>query len=172
MDVQAPVRVGGASTPRPTKLALVATLAVTAGALVSFLGGGREHAAAVLVLLTVLFLIRVSCQLLVLARRPRWLPQMTDWNLLPYRVLLPLQAALLAAMIAVCVSVLQGSAVPALRGIGVELSFGYWAALAVRYAVRMTRRPDQRWFGGTVPIVFHCVLATFLFVLGSYDAPD
>jgi hypothetical protein len=36
----------------------------------------------------------------------------------------------------------------------------------------MARRPEQRWFGGTVPIVFHCVLAAFLFVLGSYDAPD
>jgi hypothetical protein len=169
MDVQAPVRLGGA-TPRPTKLALIVTLAVTAGALAFFIGAGREHADAVLVLLTILFLIRVSGQLLVLARRPRWLPQMTDWNLMPYPLLLPLQAVLLVAMIAICARALRGSELPAFGGVG--LSFVYWAALAVRYAVRMARRPEQRWFGGTVPIVFHCVLATFLFVLGSSDAPD
>jgi uncharacterized membrane protein len=170
MDVQAPVRVGGGTTPRATKLALVATIAVTTGALAFFVGAGREHAGAVLVLLTILFLMRVSGQLLVLARRPRWLPQMTDWNLMPYPLLLPLQAVLLMVMITICARALQGAELPAFGG--VALSFVYWAALAVRYAVRMARRPEQRWFGGTVPIVFHCVLATFLFVLGSYDAPD
>ena len=170
MDVQAPVRIGAAATPRATKLALLATLAVTAGALAVFLGTGREHAGSVLVLLTILFLLRVSGQLLVLARRPCWLPQMSDWNLLPYRALLPVQAVLLVAMIAICARILRGSDLPAFGA--VALSFVYWAAVAVRYAVRMASRPDQRWFGGTVPIVFHCVLATFLFVVGSYDAPE
>jgi uncharacterized protein len=170
MDVQAPVRIGGIATPRATKLALVTTLAVTAGALAFFIGAGREHAGAVLVLLTILFLMRVSGQLLVLARRPRWLPQMTDWNLMPYPLLLPLQVVLLVVMIAICARALRGSELPASGGLA--LSFVYWAALGVRYAVRMARRPEQRWFGGTVPIVFHCVLAAFLFVLGSYDAPD
>ena len=169
MDVQAPVCLGEDATPRATKLALVATLAVTAGALVAFVGAGREHAGAVLVLLTILFLLRVGGQLLVVARRPRWLPPTADWNLMPYRLLLPVQAALLATMIAICVRVFRGSDLPAFGG--VVLSFAYWAALAARYAVRMARRPEQRWFGGTVPIVFHCVLAAFLFVLGSYDAP-
>lgn len=168
MDVQAPVCLGEDAIPRATKLALVATLAVTAGALVLFLAAGREHAGAVLVLLTILFLLRVSGQLLVIARRPRWLPPMADWNLMPYQVLLPVQAVLLAAMMAICVRVVQGSDLPAFGG--VALSFTYWAALAVRYAVRMARRPEERWFGGAVPIVFHCVLAAFLFVLGSYDA--
>ncbi len=168
MDVQAPDRLGAAPTPRPTKLALIATLVMTAGALVLSLRAGHEDAGAVLVLLTILFLIRVCGQLLVLARRPRWLPPMTDWNLLPYRVLLPLQAVVLGAMIAASERVLHGSAVPGVGDVCVALSFVYWAALAVRYAVRMARRPKQRWFGGTVPIVFHCVLATFLFVLGSY----
>jgi hypothetical protein len=170
MDVQAPVRIGGIATPRATKLVLVTTLAVTAGALAFFIGAGREHAGAVLVLLTILFLMRVSGQLLVLARRPRWLPQMTDWNLMPYPLLLPLQVVLLVVMITICARALRGSELPASGG--VALSFVYWAALAVRYAVRMARRSEQRWFGGTVPIVFHCVLAAFLFVLGSYDAPD
>jgi hypothetical protein len=42
--------------------------------------------------------------------------------------------------------------------------------MAVRYAVRMTRRPEQRWFGGTIPIVFHWVLASVVFVYGSFHA--
>jgi hypothetical protein len=46
-------------------------------------------------------------------------------------------------------------------------SYAYLAAMAARYARRMLRRPDQRWFGGAIPIVFHCVLAAFVFVLGS-----
>jgi hypothetical protein len=34
----------------------------------------------------------------------------------------------------------------------------------------MARRPEQRWLGGTIPIVFHWVLAVFLFVLGASQA--
>ena len=46
----------------------------------------------------------------------------------------------------------------------------YAAGMAVRYAVRMARRPEQRWFGGAIPIVFHFVLASWLLVLGLYHA--
>ena len=42
--------------------------------------------------------------------------------------------------------------------------------MAARYAVRMRRRPGQRWFGGAIPIVFHFVLAAYLYVLGSFHA--
>jgi hypothetical protein len=40
--------------------------------------------------------------------------------------------------------------------------------MAIRYVVRMRRRPDQRWFGGTIPIVFHFVLASYLYTLGCF----
>jgi len=40
--------------------------------------------------------------------------------------------------------------------------------MASRYVVRMYRRPGERWFGGTIPIVFHFVLAAFLFTWGKY----
>jgi hypothetical protein len=42
------------------------------------------------------------------------------------------------------------------------------AAMIVRYIVRMIERPDQRWFGGTIPIIFHCVVAAFLWTFGEY----
>jgi hypothetical protein len=32
----------------------------------------------------------------------------------------------------------------------------------------MHRSPDQRWFGKTIPIVFHVVLASYLYALGSF----
>jgi hypothetical protein len=38
----------------------------------------------------------------------------------------------------------------------------------VRYIVRMWRRPDQRWLGGTIPIVFHSIVAAFLWIVGRY----
>jgi hypothetical protein len=34
----------------------------------------------------------------------------------------------------------------------------------------MQRRPEQRWSGGAIPIVFHFVLAAFVYTLGSYHA--
>ena len=43
-------------------------------------------------------------------------------------------------------------------------------SMLVRFAVRMGRRPAERWFGGAIPIVFHVVLAAFVFTFGTYDA--
>ena len=52
------------------------------------------------------------------------------------------------------------------------LAFGavYAAAMPLRYTIRMARRPEQRWFGGTIPMVFHLVLASYLYVLGCFHA--
>jgi hypothetical protein len=47
-------------------------------------------------------------------------------------------------------------------------SYLYAGAMAVRYAIRMARRPDQRWLGGTIPIIFHCVLAAFQWTFAQY----
>jgi hypothetical protein len=159
MDVPAPSRVE--ATPGATKVVLVGVLVTTAAALAFVLSTG-EKAGAILALLTALFVVRVAGQVFVLARRPAWLPPAGEWNLMPYRLLLPLQAALVGLMVALCV----GARVPGLAAIAVPASFVYWGSMAARYAVRMARRPNQRWFGGTIPIVFHCVLAAFLFVLG------
>jgi uncharacterized protein len=118
-----------------------------------------------LLLFTALSCVRVAGQIGVALRHPRWLPPMEQWNFVPYRVLLPIQLVIIALMVAIAV----GGAEPG-PGVAAALiagSFVYWAAMAVRYARRMLRRPDQRWFGGAIPIVFHCVLAAFLFVLGA-----
>ena len=44
----------------------------------------------------------------------------------------------------------------------------YFAAMIARYIIRMVRRPDQRWLGGTIPIVFHIVVAAFRWTFGTY----
>jgi hypothetical protein len=173
--------VAAAETPHATKVALVGVLVATALLLAGFLravdGGPVEPRAAgvVLAALTAFFALRVSGQLLVRARAPGYLPPMQDWNLVPYRLLLPIQLLFLVVMILICADLLgpgepvAGRSRPFGRA-AVAFSFVYAGAMAIRYAVRMTRRPEQRWFGGSIPIVFHVVLAAFVFVLGVFHA--
>ena len=47
-------------------------------------------------------------------------------------------------------------------------SYLYASAMVLRYVIRMTRRPTERWFGGTIPIVFHTVLAIFQWTFARY----
>jgi hypothetical protein len=156
------------STPLLTGIALLATLAVTATALGAFLARAPVSVGAYLVLFIALFALRVLGQIGVAAFQPVWLPSMDQWNLVPYCVLLPAQLVILALMGTIVVRHAEPD--PALaRGL-VAFAFVYWAAMAVRYVVRMSRRPAERWFGGAIPIVFHCVLAAFLFVLGASHA--
>jgi hypothetical protein len=171
--------VGG--TPAATKVMLVATVVVTVLALGFFLRRAPadeidpHQAAPYLILFGFLFCLRVAGQLAVLRANPRWLPPMEQWNLLPYRLLLPIQLVFIALIAAIVVDFLAGPwlfAEPN-REFGLFLlavSVVYAGAMVVRYIVRMARRPAERWFGGTIPIVFHLVLAAFLFVWGSYHA--
>jgi uncharacterized protein len=156
------------ATPRPTRLALLATLAATSTALAAFVGDAPVPPAAYLLLFTGLFALRVAGQIGVGLLRPSWLPPMDEWNFVPYRFLLPAQLLVLALMALVLLDIVRPGGTVARWLIGCAVA--YWAAMAVRYAVRMTRRPDQRWLGGAIPIVFHCVLAGFLFVLGASHA--
>jgi hypothetical protein len=170
------------SSPRATNVLLVATLVVTIAALAEFLrrtdGGGdvsAETTGAFLALFTVLFAVRVAGQLVVRYVAPRWLPPMDRWNLMPYRLLLPIQVVLVAVMSWISISLLadEGLLAEPHRGLGliaIVFSFLYAGSVIVRYAVRMSRRPGERWFGGAIPIVFHVVLAAFVFTYGTYLA--
>ena len=50
------------------------------------------------------------------------------------------------------------------------LYFGYvyFAGMIVRYGLQMILRPETRWLGGTIPIVFHLVLAGFVILFGLW----
>jgi uncharacterized protein len=129
----------------------------------------------ILWLLTFLLSLRVLGQAIVCLWRPRWLPPMEQWHsgIVPYRTMLPTQIVVLTLM--------SWAAADFFRGAGVFVvpkwdaawtivwfSYVYGAGMVVRYVITRARRPDQRWRGGTIPIVFHGVVAAFLYVFGRY----
>ena len=136
---------------------------------------GSRDAARYLTLFTLLFLARVAGQIIVLRRAPDWLPRMEreNWNLVPYRILLPGQLLLLALMAAIIAGVWRrrppfGVEHAATGRVLIAASALYATIMALRYVIRMARRPAERWFGGAIPIVFHMVLAAFAFTWGWY----
>ena len=126
-------------------------------------------------LLLVLFCLRVLGQILVAFLHVSFLPPMEEWysGLMPYRWLLPSQFLLILLYGKVCLDFTRGRGlfVVPRRALGSSLPwFGslYFAAMVVRYVVRMSLYPDQRWTGGSIPIVFHWVLACFILLVGRY----
>jgi hypothetical protein len=129
-----------------------------------------------LALCTFLLFLRIIGQIVVVLRAPRWLPPMEQWQsgLLPYPVLLGGQAIVFTLMVWISTDVLRGTGLfidPRRPSAGLAIvwfSGVYFGWMIVRYVVRMWRRPDQRWLGGTIPIFFHCVVAAFLYTFGRY----
>ena len=126
-------------------------------------------------LCSVLMLLRVTGQLVVCLRAPSWLPPMSSWQsgLVPYGFLLSTQAVVLFLMFWIATDFWRSSGVwvqpwPRLGRIVLVWSYMYAGAMAARYVIRMARRPDQRWLGGTIPIIFHCVLAAFQWTFAQY----
>jgi hypothetical protein len=128
-------------------------------------------------LFTVLVFGRVLGQLVVARSAPRWLPPFAQWQsgLLPYPVLLAGQTVVLLLMVWISVDFSRGAGFwttprPRLGLAALVWSYVYFAAMIVRYVTRMVRRPDQRWLGGTIPIIFHSVVAAFQWTFGTYHA--
>jgi len=154
-----------------TRAVLLGTLACTALVVASVFAADSVSdagATAALGLFTGLFVVRVVGQVLVWRRSPRWLPPMSEWNLVPYRILLPIQLVFVVVMVAIAATVGRVEARPAFGRFLIGLAAVYAGGMAVRYVIRMWRRPSARWFGGTIPIVFHLVLAAFLATWGRY----
>ena len=178
LQARARVARNSSISPRATNVILLATLAITAAAVVDVLRRaplGPIEAGSYLALFTGLFVLRVLGQIVVVTRAPAWLPPQTgeNWNLVPYRILLPSQLAILALMILIVRGVCLeygafGTRRTALGTFLVVASAIYAHVMAARYVVRMKRKPEARWFGGAIPIVFHMVLAAFLLTWGLY----
>ncbi len=122
-------------------------------------------------LLAVAFLGRVTGQIMVLLFSLEWLPPLEEWNsgLLPYPLLLFSQLAILGLQGRVSWDLWKG------RGFFFDRHprFGVWlrrfatfyfAVMVARYVIVMALWPERRWFGGTIPIFFHWILASYLFV--------
>lgn len=168
------------TTPLPTRVALLVVLAMAAATVGMLFLGAIDAAqpaaiAPILWLLTGLFVLRVAGQVLVALHPRKWLPPMWQWNLIPYSILLPIQAVFIGVMVWINMAFTTASGIAAMKNSGsgnILLLFSviYASVMAIRYGARMRRRPDQRWFGGTIPIVFHFVLASYLYTLGSFYA--
>ena len=129
--------------------------------------------ASVMAVLLLLFLARVFGQILAATVAPAWLPSMARWysGLMPYRYLLPAQIVFLVVMTVLTVSVAReseplGIASPGAGAWIVWASYVYALGMVVRAVRYALARPERR--GVLIPIVFHFVLAGFLFTYGRY----
>ena len=123
----------------------------------------------------VLFMCRVLGQVYVALYAPRWLPPMREWysGLLPYYLLLPAQLLIFALLLIVAYDYTREEGflfvTSAIKGkILVGIAIAYFSIMVIRYVVTMVRYPARRWFGGTIPIALHFVLAAFIFMVGSF----
>jgi len=139
--------------------------------LVLHLPSARAYAVVMAVLL-VLFIGRVLGQVLVATIAPSWLPPMARWysGLMPYRYLLPTQIVFIVLMTAMTIGVARQSAPFGTISAGaggwiVWASYVYALGMVVRSVRYALATPTQR--GVLIPIVFHFVLASFLFTYGS-----
>jgi hypothetical protein len=131
----------------------------------------------VLALLTLLFLLRVSGQALVAQFGVTWLPAMEHWHsgLIPYSTLLTIQLLMLIVMLKITRDIWRGTGFfalvrPSWSRFLICFSAIYAGSMALRYALTMTFYPEMRWFGGTIPIFFHFVLAGFIYVMGRFHS--
>jgi hypothetical protein len=125
---------------------------------------------ALLSLLLLAFILRVLGQLIVLIAKPRWLPPMKDWysGLVAYPILLPAQIAIIALMIFMIRQVAKGTPNPPLAYGIFAFATIYALAMVVRFVILRRKHPHYRWYeGGMIPILFHWVLAGFLFTYAA-----
>lgn len=121
------------------------------------------------------FCLRVLGQMLVAFVVVSWLAPMEAWysGLMSYPYLLSSQFLIIGLYSKVCLDFTRGEGFfvrpRPVFGRGV-LVFGYLylASMIVRYIIRMSLYPEARWFGGTIPILFHWVLASFIIAFGQY----
>ena len=128
-----------------------------------------------LALITFLFACRVLGQSLVAFVGVHWLPAMEQWfsGVIPYPSLLIIQLLLLMLMIRITGEVWRGAGTfavvrPHWAEFLMKFSGAYAGLMVLRYALTMILHPEMRWFGDVIPIIFHFVLAGFIFVLGHY----
>jgi len=135
----------------------------------------NQRRALVLWTLLGLFVFRVFGQLLVAFGLAPFLPPMPEWfsGAIPYHWLLVYQTIIIFLFAKVCTDFSQGQGFFVLphRKMGVGLLFVgtiYLSIMVIRYGIRMSLYPHERWAGGSIPIFFHWVLASFLLIVGSY----
>ena len=128
-----------------------------------------------LALMTILFACRVLGQALVAFVGVSWLPAMKQWfsGVIPYSSLLIIQLLMLMLMVRITGEVWRGTGTfavvrPHWAEFLMKFACAYAGLMILRYALTMILHPEMRWLGDTIPIFFHFVLASFIFVIGHY----
>lgn len=123
-----------------------------------------------------LFILRVLGQIFVAISQVSWLPPMGEWysGVMPYYQLLPAQLTIMMLMTLIAYDFTRTSGFffvtkPTTSTILMIISVIYFSSMVLRYTIKMTRHPEKRWFRETIPIFFHSILATFLFLCGTYS---
>jgi hypothetical protein len=137
----------------------------------------RRHCASAMWVLLGLFVLRVIGQMLVAFLGVSFLPPMSEWysGLMSYPILLPVQWVIIALLSPICIDITRGKGAFARpnRRVGTFLAWFsaiYFASMIARYAITMTVHPERRWLHDTIPIWFHMVLASYLFILSRYHS--
>ena len=135
---------------------------------------GKAYAV-VLGVLAFAFFLRVMEQVMVFFLQVDFLPPMAEWysGLIPYPLLLACQIVILGVQVMISGDLWRGSGFFAMHrpraGLAMRwFSYVYFVVMVLRYILSMTFYPERRWFGGTIPIFFHWVLAAYLFILSQY----
>ena len=134
-----------------------------------------SQSALALWLLSALFCLRIIGQIIVELWHVRFLPPSEEWfsGLLPYPQLLFCQILIIGLMAKINLDFTRtsGWSYRPRRFAGTFLvTFGsiYLLVMVIRYAIRMSLYPHERWTGGSIPIFFHWGLASYVLVLGVH----
>lgn len=126
-------------------------------------------------ILLVCFFVRIVGQALVVFFSVSWLPPQNEWmsGTLAYPALLLSQLIILAVFgkTAMELSIGKGLLARPRRALGGWLLVAgalYFGVMVVRYLIRMGLYPEERWTGGSIPIFFHLVLASFILIVAGY----
>jgi uncharacterized protein len=130
-------------------------------------------AALLLWTLLALFVLRVLGQAIVMVWGPRWLPPPHQWysGLIAYPYLLGFQLLFITAMSLMILGLHPrtgpfGAPSAGFATFCVAFSVPYYGFMIYRWIFRVLRNSQRRWYDTLIPIVFHCVLASFLLVYG------
>ena len=130
-----------------------------------------RDAAIILAVLLLLFVGRVSAQLVQLLAPTDLLPPFSAWQsgALPYGVLLASQIVIIGVSVWVIALLWRGS-LPQRPRLGLAcLVFGvvYFAFMAFRLIAGLTFLAGAPFFGAVLPAIFHLVLAAMLLIIGG-----
>lgn len=125
----------------------------------------------------VLFVCRVTGQILVEFFEVTFLPPSSEWfsGIISYPILLVFQIVIISFLLKVATDLTKGTgrfSNPTKRTSKNLRIFGsiYLLSMILRYILRMYIYPEERWAGGCIPIFFHWVLATYVLAWGNWES--